>query len=216
MKLYGYFRSSTSYRLRLALQLKGLEYENCPVNLVEGQQKGEAFAGRNPFATVPMLEVDGKDRVQSMAIIEWLDEAYPDKPLLPAEIEQRYLARELAYAIATELHAPLNLPVLKYLANEYDKSQDEIGVWYRHWLARTLDPLEARLAQLGSGDFLFERPGLFEVCLLPQVYNAQRFGFDFADKPHITRIETACLALPAFQRAHPDNQPDNPERKQEL
>ena len=85
-------------------------------------------------------------------------------------------------------------------------------MWYRHWLARTLDPLEARLAQLGTGDFLFERPGLFEVCLLPQVYNAQRFGFDFADKPHITRIEQACLALPPFQRAHPDNQPDNPER----
>ena len=216
MKLYGYFRSSTSYRLRLALQLKGLEYENCPVNLVESQQKGEAFSSRNPFATVPMLEVGGKDRVQSMAIIEWLDEAYPENPLLPADIEQRYLARELAYAIATELHAPLNLPVLKYLANEYGKSQDEIGVWYRHWLARTLDPLEARFAQLGTGDFLFAEPGFFEVCLLPQVYNARRFGFDFSDKPHTTRIEQACLALPPFQRAHPDNQPDNPERKQEL
>ena len=138
MKLYGYFRSSTSYRLRLALQLKGLEYENCPVNLVEGQQKGEAFAGRNPFATVPMLEVDGKDRVQSMAIIEWLDEAYPENPLLPADIEQRYLARELAYAIATELHAPLNLPVLKYLKSEYGQDQEGVNTWYRHWLAATI------------------------------------------------------------------------------
>ena len=211
MKLYGYFRSSTSYRLRLALQLKGLEYENCPVNLLEGQQKGEAFAGRNPFATVPMLAVDGKDRVQSMAIIEWLDEAYPDKPLLPAEIEQRYLARELAYAIATELHAPLNVPVLKYLKTEYGQDQEGVNTWYRHWLARTLVPIERRLAQLGTGDFLFDKPGFFEVVLMPQIYNARRFGYDFGDAPHTTRIEAACLALDEVQRAHPDNQNDTPE-----
>ena len=211
IRLHGYYRSSTSYRLRIALELKGLEYEYVPVNLLTSEQKGEAFTSRNPFGSVPLLEAGGKDRVQSMAQIEWLDEAYPDRPLLPADLEDRYVARELAYAIATELHAPLNLPVLKYLANEYGKSQDEIGMWYRHWLARTLDPLEARLAQLGTGDFLFDRPGFFEVCLLPQVYNARRFDFDFGDKPHIERIEKACLALPEFQRAHPDAQPDNPE-----
>ena len=212
IRLHGYYRSSTSYRLRIALELKGLEYEYVPVNLLKSEQKGKDFTNRNPFGTVPLLEVDGKNYVQSMAQIEWLDEAYAERALLPWDIEDRYVARELAYAIATELHAPLNLPVLKYLANEYGKSQDEIGVWYRHWLARTLDPIEARLAQLGTGDFLFDRPGFFEVCLLPQVYNARRFGFDFGDKPHITRIESACLALPEFQRAHPDNQPDNPER----
>ena len=211
MKLYGYFRSSTSYRLRLALQLKGLEYENCPVNLLEGQQKGEAFAGRNPFATVPMLAVDGKDRVQSMAIIEWLDEAYPENPLLPADIEQRYLARELAYAIATELHAPLNVPVLKYLKTEYGQDQEGVNTWYRHWLARTLVPIEQRLAQLNTGDFLFDKPGFFEVVLMPQIYNARRFGYDFGDAPHTTRIEAACLALDEVQRAHPDNQNDTPE-----
>ena len=194
MKLYGYFRSSTSYRLRLALQLKGLEYENCPVNLVEGQQKGEAFAGRNPFATVPMLEVDGKDRVQSMAIIEWLDEAYPETPLLPADIEQRYLARELAYA-----------------KSEYGQDQEGVETWYRHWLARTLQPIERRLAQLNTGDFLFDKPGFFEVVLMPQIYNARRFGYDFSDAPHTTRIEAACLALDEVQRAHPDNQNDTPE-----
>ena len=212
IRLHGYYRSSTSYRLRIALELKGLEYEYVPVNLLKSEQKGKDFTKRNPFGSVPLLEVDGKDYVQSMAQIEWLDEAYAERALLPWDIEDRYVARELAYAIATELHAPLNLPVLKYLANEYGKSQDEIGVWYRHWLARTLDPLEARLAQLDTADFLFARPGFFEVCLLPQVYNARRFGFDFGDKPHITRIESACLALPEFQRAHPDNQPDNPER----
>ncbi|QUL38190.1 maleylacetoacetate isomerase [Erythrobacter sp. JK5] len=212
MRLYGYYRSSTSYRLRIALELKGLEFENIPVNLLEAEQKGEAFTSRNPFGSVPMLEADGRDRSQSMALIEWLDEAYPDPPLLPKDIEQRYTAREMAYAIATELHAPLNLPVLKYLKEQYGKTQDEIGTWYRHWLARTLIPVEARLAQLGTGDFLFDTPGLFEVVLLPQVYNAQRFEYDFTDHPHIARIEAACLALPAFRRAHPDNQPDNPER----
>ena len=212
IRLHGYYRSSTSYRLRIALELKGLEYEYVPVNLLKSEQKGKDFTNRNPFGTVPLLEVDGKNYVQSMAQIEWLDEAYAERALLPSDIQDRYVARELAYAIATELHAPLNLPVLKYLANEYGKSQDEIGVWYRHWLARTLDPIEARLAQLGTGDSLFDRPGFFEVCLLPQVSNARRFGFDFGDKPHITRIESACLALPEFQRAHPDNQPDNPER----
>ncbi|WP_370032356.1 maleylacetoacetate isomerase [Qipengyuania mesophila] len=213
MRLHGYYRSSTSYRLRIALELKRLEYEYVPVNLLTSEQKGEAFTSRNPFGSVPLLEVDGKDYVQSMAQIEWLDEAFPERPLLPEAIEDRYVARELAYAIATELHAPLNLPVLKYLANEYGKSQDEIGAWYRHWLARTLDPLEARLAQLDTGDFLFDAPGFFEVCLLPQVYNARRFEFDFGDKPHIERIEKACLALPEFQRAHPDAQPDNPENQ---
>ena len=211
IRLHGYYRSSTSYRLRIALELKGLDYEYVPVNLLKSEQKGKDFTNRNPFGTVPLLEVDGKNYVQSMAQIEWLDEAYAERALLPWDIEDRYVARELAYAIATELHAPLNLPVLKYLANEYGKSQDEIGVWYRHWLARTLDPIEARLAQLGTGDFLFDAPGFFEVCLLPQVYNARRFEFDFSDMPYITRIESACLPLPEFQRAHPDNQSDNPE-----
>ena len=210
MKLHAYFRSSTSYRLRIALNLKGLDYEIEPVNLLKSEQRGEAYRARNPFAGVPMLEADGRDRAQSMAIIEWLDEAYPDRPLLPRDVEDRFTTRELAYAIATELHAVNNLPVLQYLKNEYGKSQDEIDTWYRHWLAKTLEPLEARLSQLGSGDFLFDAPGLFEVVLIPQVYNARRFAFDFAAMPHIERIEAACLALPAFIRAHPDNQPDTP------
>lgn len=215
MKLHGYYRSSTSYRLRIALELKGLQYDYIGVNLLEGEQKGEAFASRNPFGSVPMLEAGGRDRVQSMALLEWLDEAYPERPLLPAGIEDRYLARELAYAIATELHAPLNLPVLKYLKDPLGHSQDEIDTWYRHWLARTLVPVEKRLAEIGSKDFLFDRPGLFEVVLLPQVYNARRFAFDFGAMPQIERIEAACLALPAFQRAHPDAQPDNPANQKE-
>lgn len=212
MKLHGYYRSSTSYRLRIALELKELAYENLPVNLLKSEQKDEAFTSRNPFGSVPMLEANGRDRAQSMALIEWLEEAYPYPPLLPADTEDRYTVRELTMAIATELHAPLNLPVLKYLKNELGHSQAEIDTWYRHWLARTLEPVETRLAQLGTGDFLFDRPGMFEVVLLPQCYNARRFAYDIDAHPHIARIEAACLALPAFQRAHPDNQPDNPER----
>lgn len=212
MKLHGYFRSSTSYRLRIALELKGLAYENIGVNLLNSEQKDEAFTSRNPFGSVPLLEADGRDRAQSMAMIEWLDEAYPQRPLLPTDIEDRYTARELTYAIATELHAPLNLPVLKFLKSEYGKTQEEIEEWYRHWLARTLKPVEQRLSQLATGDFLFDRPGIFEVVLLPQIYNARRFKYDFSDAPHMMRIEAACLALPEFQRAHPDNQNDNPER----
>ena len=208
MKLYGYWRSSTSYRLRCALELKGLSYEQEPVNLLESAQKGNAFTARNPFAGVPMLEADGRDRAQSMAIIAWLDERFPENPLLPADIEQRFTARELAYAIATELHAPLNLPVLKYLKTELGHSQDEIDNWYRHWLAKTLVPVEKRLEQLQTGDFLFETPGLFEAVLIPQLYNARRFDYDLSQSPRMVRIEQACLALPAFERAHPSNQPD--------
>ena len=216
MKLFAYYRSSTSYRLRIALNLKGLDYDIEPVNLLKSEQRSEAFTGRNPFAGVPMLETEGGDRAQSMAILEWLDEAYPENPLLPADIEQRYTVRELAYAIATELHAPLNLPVLKYLKDPLGHSQEEIDIWYRHWLAKTLVPVEQRLAQLGSGDFLLENPGLFEVVLLPQMYNARRFDFDFTTFPRMQRIEAACLALPAFQKAHPDNQPDTPEGEKTL
>ncbi|WP_152435149.1 maleylacetoacetate isomerase [Erythrobacter sp. THAF29] len=212
MKLYGYYRSSTSYRLRIALELKGLDYENIPVNLLKTEQKDPAFTSRNPFGSVPMLEAGGRDRAQSMALLEWLDEAYPEKPLLPADIEDRYTVRELAYAIATELHAPLNLPVLKYLKDPLGHSQPVIDQWYRHWLRRTLAPVEERLEQLGTGDFLMDGPGMFETVLIPQIYNARRFHYDLSDSPRICRIETACLALPAFQRAHPNNQPDNPEK----
>jgi len=212
MKLYGYYRSSTSYRLRIALELKGLDYESVPVNLLKAEQKGDAYTSRNPFASVPMLEAQGRDRAQSMALLEWLDEAYPENPLLPTDLEARYTVRELTYAIATELHAPLNLPVLKWLKDEYGKTQDEVAEWYRHWLARTLKPLEARLAQLDTGDFLVDAPGLFESVLIPQIYNARRFDYDLTAHPRITMIEAACLGLPAFQRAHPDNQPDNPNK----
>lgn len=211
MKLYGYFRSSTSYRLRIALNLKGVAFENIPVNLVTGENKSDSFKQRNPFGSLPMLEADGRDRAQSMALLEWLDEAYPAPAFLPKDIEARYTVRELAYGIATEIHAVNNLPVLKYLKYPLGHTQDEIDTWYRNWLARTLNPVEARLAQLGSGDFLHgDAPGLFEIVLIPQLANARRFAYDLSASPHMTLIEAACLALPAFAAAHPDNQIDAP------
>ena len=212
IKLYGYFRSSTSYRLRIALNLKGLAFENVPVNLVTGENKDAAFTRRNPFGSLPMLEAAGRDRAQSMALLEWLDEAYPEPRLLPADIEARYTVRELAYGIATEIHAVNNLPVLQYRKAPRGHTQDEVDTWYRHWLARTLNPVEARLAQLGTGDFLYgDAPGLFEIVLIPQLANARRFDYDLSASPHMTRIEAACLALPAFAAAHPDQQIDAPE-----
>ena len=210
MRLYAYYRSSTSYRVRIALNLKGLDYEIVPVNLLESEQRGEAYRKVNPFAGVPALEVDGRVYAQSMAILEWLDERHPDRSLLPRDVEDRFVMRELAMAIATELHAPLNLPVLGYLKHALGHSQDEIDTWYRHWLAKTLVPLEAKLAARGTGDFLFDAPGLFECVLIPQLYNARRFEFDLSAMPHMTRIEAACLKRPAFRAAHPDHQPDCP------
>jgi len=209
VRLFGFWRSSTSYRLRIALNLKGLAYENVPVNLRAREQQDKAFTARNPFGGLPMLEAAGRDRAQSMAILEWLDEAYPQAPrLLPADIEQRFTARELAYAIATEVHAPLNLKTLQYLKNELGQEQPAIDAWAHRWMGQTLGAIEARLEQLGTGDFLFDAPGLFEAVLVPQLYNARRFAFDLSAMRRMTRIEEACMALASFEQAHPRNQPD--------
>ena len=209
MRLHGYWRSSTSYRLRIALNLKRLDYEIVPVNLREGTQQTAAFMARNPFGGVPMLEAAGRDRAQSMAILEWLDEAYPGtSALLPADVEDRFTTRELALAIATELHAPLNLKVLRYIKDQFGQEQPAIDAWYRHWLGITLGAVEQRLDRLDTGDLLFDAPGLFEAVLVPQLYNARRVGFDLSAMPRMVRIDAACQKLPAFQQAHPDNQPD--------
>lgn len=210
MRLYAYFRSSTSYRLRIALNLKGLDYEIVPVDLLKTEQRSEAYRAKNPFAGVPALEVDGRVYAQSMPIIEWLDERYPEPALLPSTLDDRFTARELAYAIATELHAPLNSPVLAYLKDDLGLDTAAVQAWYHRWLGKTLGPIEARLSELGVGDFLFDAPGLFEIVLIPQIANARRFHFDLEAMPHIRRIEAACLTLPAFRKAHPDNQPDSP------
>lgn len=210
MRLHGYWRSSTSYRLRIALNLKGLEYEQVPVNLLSAEQRSGEYRRLNPFGSVPLLVCDGRTYAQSMAMLEWLDERFPDRPLLPRDIEDRFVSRELAMAIATELHAPLNLPVLHYLKHDLGHSQDQVDTWYRHWLARTFEGLEARIAQRGAGDFLFDAPGLFECVLVPQFYNARRFDLDLSAYPCLVRIDNACSELPALIAAHPDSQPDAP------
>jgi maleylacetoacetate isomerase len=208
VRLHSYFRSSTSYRVRIGLNLKGLAYEIVPVDIVKGDQRSEGYRDKNPYAGVPALEVDGRVYAQSMPILEWLDERFPEPRLLPGDADRRFAVRELAYAIATELHGPLNSPVLAYLKDEL--GQDKAGVqrWYYTWLGKTLGGVERRLAERGVGDFLGDAPGLFECVLIPQLYNARRFGFDLSDMPWMRRIEAACLELPAFVRAHPDNQPD--------
>ena len=209
MRLFAYYRSSTSYRVRIALNLKGLEYEIVPVDLAQAEQRGTEYRAINPFAGVPAVEHEGRYYAQSMAVMEWLEDRFPQPPLLPSDAEGRFRARELAYAIATELHAPLNLPVLQYLKHDLGHDQPTIDRWYRHWLAKTLAPLEQRLEALGAGDLLGDVPGLFEAVLVPQLYNARRFDFDLSEMPHLRRIEATCLAYPAFVRAHPDNQPDS-------
>lgn len=210
MRLFAYYRSSTSYRVRIALNLKQLPYEIVPIDLRKGEQSEPDFLGRNPYGGVPVLEVEGRTYAQSMAIIEWLEERHPQPPLLPAAREERFIVRELSSAIATELHAPLNLSVLRYLKRELKQDQAAIDAWYCHWLGKTLTAVERRLAQLDTGDYLFGAPGLFEAVLIPQLYNARQFAFDLATMPHLRRIEAACIAHPAFVKAHPDNQPDSP------
>ncbi|MFC0202663.1 maleylacetoacetate isomerase [Novosphingobium soli] len=210
LRLFGYYRSSTSYRLRIALNLKGLAYETVPVNLLAAEQQDPAFRALNPFAGVPALEMDGVVRAQSMAILEWLDERFPERHLLPRSGDDRFAARELAMAIATELHAPLNSPVLAYLRQDLGLPQAEVDRWYRHWLGKTLPGVEARLAGRSFGSFPFGEPGYFECVAIPQLYNARRFGFDLAGFPALVGIEAACLERPEFRAAHPDNQPDAP------
>lgn len=213
MKLYGYFRSSTTYRVRIALHLKGISFEAVPINLLAGEHREGVYSDFNPFGTVPTLDIDGELFFQSLAILEALDELYPKPSLLPADKTLRKICRELSFAIASEIHAPNNLRVLKYLKRELGLDQEQINSWYSKWVRTTFEPVEARLAadRLTTGLPFGERPGLFEVMLIPQIYNARRFGVVLSDFPVLLEIEKFCLTLPAFQAAHPDNQPDSPE-----
>ncbi|ARP82625.1 maleylacetoacetate isomerase [Bordetella genomosp. 8] len=212
MQLYSYFRSSAAYRVRIALNLKGLPYEYVPVHLVKdgGQQLKPEYTRLNPQALVPTL-VDG-DAVltQSMAIIEYLDETHPQPPLLPDTPIARARVRALAQGIACDIHPLNNLRVLRYLKRELDLPDQARDTWYRHWVESGLLALERMLADSpDTGAFCHgDAPTLADACLVPQVYNARRLDCDLSAMPTIVRIDAACLALPAFAQAAPDAQPD--------
>lgn len=215
MTLYSYWRSSAAYRVRIALNLKGLEYALKPVHLVKdgGEQHHDAYRKLNPQQLIPTL-VDGERVIrQSLAIIEYLDEAYPDAPrLLPHDLRERTRVRTLAQMVMCDIHPLGNLRVLQYLTRELGASDEQKLAWSRHWIEVGFEAMEALLAgspEVGrfcSGD----EPGLADCCLVPQVYNARRFGVPLDPYPTITRIDAACRELDAFQRAAPEVQPDAP------
>ena len=214
LKLFSYWRSSAAYRVRIGLNLKGLAYETEPVHLLRdgGEQHGAAFREANPQGLVPVLQHGQRMLRQSVAILEYLDETWPDHPLLPAVARDRQRVRAIAQVVACDIHPLNNLRVLQYFDREWHVPQPERDEWVRHWIVEGFLAVEAMLTDHpATGRFCEgERPTLADCCLVPQVYNARRFGVDLNPFPTIARIEAACLKLPAFDAARPERQPDCP------
>jgi maleylacetoacetate isomerase len=210
MRLYGYSRSSAAFRVRIALNLKGLSYENAFIHLRRGDQRQAAFLGVNPQGLVPALEIDGNTLVQSLPIIEYLDETRPEPPLLPPDAAGRARARALAAVVACDIHPIDNLRVLRYLSRPLGHDQAAIEIWYNHWIGTGFEALEGLLTTTaGTGAFCHgDRPGLADIALVPQVVNAERYGLAMSAYPTITRIFEHCMTLDAFAAAHPQRQPD--------
>ncbi|BAL26636.1 maleylacetoacetate isomerase [Azoarcus sp. KH32C] len=212
MKLYTYFRSSAAYRVRIALNLKGIAYQPVAIHLLKegGQQRKPEYLALNPAGLVPALDDDGQLVTQSLAIIEYLDETHPAPPLLPADALGRARVRALAQAIACDIHPINNLRVLKYLKHEFGVDDAQKDAWYRHWCEVGLAAVEAMLASdPRTGRFCHgDTPGLADCCLVPQVFNARRFDCKLDGMPTVLRITEACEALDAFRAAAPANQPD--------
>jgi maleylacetoacetate isomerase len=201
-----YWRSSAAYRVRIALNLKGIDYESRPVDLRDDAQKSADYRALNPQGLVPMLEIDGHRLTQSVAIINYLDLRYPNQPLLPAAAAERAHVVAMAMAIACDIHPLNNLRVLKYLKNALGHSQDEVDAWYRHWLTEGLPAIEA-MAAPQAGKFLFgNAPTGADVCLIPQLYNARRFDVLLDAYPTLLRAEDNANQMEAFAAAHPDRQ----------
>jgi maleylpyruvate isomerase len=212
MKLYTFFRSSASYRVRIALNLKGLAYEQIPIHLRRGggEQFAASYKAINPQALVPALEDNRRTLTQSLAIIEYLEERYPKPPLLPADPADRALVRSMALIIACEIHPIQNLRVLVHLKSNLRQSEDDLNRWARHWIDLGLSALEQMTTSTPKrGKFCFgDTPTLADICLVPQLANARRFGCDLSAYPTLLQVETACNALPAFANAAPEKQPD--------
>ncbi len=215
MKLYTYWRSSAAYRVRIALNLKGLSSEMAFVHLVKegGEQLQEAYQAINPHGLVPSLELDDKQVItQSMAIMEYLDETYSGARLLPGSPLERARVRSIAQSIACDIHPLNNLRVLKYITGEWGVTEEQRTLWYQHWICSGFESLERQLSEgHQTGDFCHgDEPGLADACLIPQIYNARRFSVAMDDYPVIQRIGKNCEALEPFQKAVPEAQEDAP------
>lgn len=210
MILHSYYRSSASFRVRIALNLKGIVYEPVFQHLRKGEQRSEAFLKVNPHGLIPVLNDEGVVLAQSLAIIEYLDETHPDPAFLPATPADRAYVRSLAQAVACDIHPIDNLRVLQYLRSQFGADEAAIGAWYNHWIATGFEGIEATLANdTRTGRFCFgDAPGLADILLIPQVVNAGNYKLDMTPYPTIARIFETCMALPAFADAHPMAQPD--------
>ncbi len=212
MKLYTYFRSSAAYRVRIALNLKGLAYEAVPVHLLKhgGEQLQDDYRAVNPSALIPSLQDGDVTLTQSMAIIEYLDETHTLAPLMPVDSLGRARVRALALMVACDVHPLNNLRVLRYLTGTLGVTEQAKNEWYRHWVREALAAIEAHLARdADTGRFCHgDTPSMADCFLVPQVFNAERFAIDMTAYPTIARINAACLALPAFEAAHPARQSD--------
>ena len=209
LKLYSYFHSSSAYRIRIALNLKDIKYRLEPINLLKSEEQQARYLSINPQGLVPALTLpNGQSLSQSMAILEWLETAYPQVPLLPDDPMEAARVRSLCHSIACDIQPLNNLRVLNYLKGTMALSQEQSMQWYRHWIRQGFEVIEK--AMIASPFALGSEPGWVDVLLIPQTYNALRFQIDLTSYPAIDKIYRHCNGLPAFQAAHPDNQPDKP------
>ena len=208
MELFNYFRSSASYRVRIGLALKGLAYDYRPVHLQKNEQTAESYASVSASRLVPLLRDGDEVLTQSLAILEYLDETHPEPPLLPPSPLDRARVRALALDIACEIHPLNNLRVLRYLVGPMKVSEDDKNRWYRHWVETGLEVVERQLAARPGTYCHGESPTLADICLVPQIFNAQRFNCSTDHVPNVMRVFDACMRLDAFEQTRPERCPD--------